>query len=174
MKSIERGERMNSRFLTAADAEAYRSLRLEGLQNNPEAFGSSFEEEKNYPIEQFADRFESQGSYTIGVFDHEELVGVATLVRESKLKLKHKASIFAVYVSPKKRGLGIGKRLMVEAINKARELKGVEQLTLTVVSTNASAKGLYSSLGFEIFGTEKRALKIGQQYFDEDYMALFL
>lgn len=165
---------MNSRFLTAADAEAYRELRLEGLQNNPEAFGSSFEEEKDYPIELFASRFESQDSFTLGVFDHEELVGVATLVQESKLKLKHKASILAVYVSPKKRGLGIGKRLMVETINKARELKGVEQLTLTVVSTNASAKGLYSSLGFEIFGTEKKALKIGQQYFDEDYMVLFL
>lgn len=165
---------MNSRCLTAANAEAYRNLRLEGLQNNPEAFGSSFEEEKGYSIEQFADRFESQGSYTLGVFDHEELVGVATLVQENKLKLKHKASIFAVYVSPKKRGLGIGKRLMVDAINKAKELKGVEQLTLTVVSTNTSAKSLYSSLGFELFGTEKRALKIGQEYFDEDYMVLFL
>ncbi|MCL1697365.1 GNAT family N-acetyltransferase [Lysinibacillus sp. BPa_S21] len=163
---------MNSRLLTAADAEAYRNLRLEALQNSPEAFGSSFEEVKDNPIEFFASRFES--SYTLGVFDHEELVGVATLVQESKLKLKHKAAIFAVYVSPKKRGLGIGKRLMVEAINKARELKGVEQLTLSVVSTNASAKGLYCSLGFEVFGTEKRALKIDQQYFDEDYMVLFL
>lgn len=174
MKSIVGGIKMNSRFLTAADAEAYRNLRLEGLQNNPEAFGSSFEEEKDYSIELFASRFESQGSYTIGIFNHEELVGVATLVQESKLKLKHKASIFAVYVSPKKRGLGIGKRLMVDAINKAKELKEVEQLTLTVVSTNASAKKLYSSLGFELFGTEKRALKIGQEYFDEDYMVLFL
>jgi len=76
-------------------------------------------------------------------------------VQEGKLKLKHKASIFAVYVSPKKRGFGIGKRLMVEAINKARELKGVEQLTLTVVSTNASAKSLYSSLGFEVWNGEE-------------------
>ena len=174
MKSTVGGKRMNSRFLTTADAEAYRKLRLEGLQNNPEAFGSSFEEEKEYPIELFAGRFESQGSYTLGVFDHEELVGVATLVQESKLKLKHKAGIFAVYVSPGMRGLGIGKRLMVDAINKAKELKGVEQLILTVVSTNASAKNLYSSLGFEVFGTEQKALKIGQQYFDEDYMVLFL
>ncbi|MDM5250051.1 GNAT family N-acetyltransferase [Lysinibacillus sp. G4S2] len=165
---------MDIRFLTAVDAEVYRNLRLEGLQNNPEAFGSSFEEEKDYPIEMFANRFESQGSYTLGAFDQGELVGVATLVQENKLKLKHKAGIFAVYVSPKKRGLGIGKKLMVEAINKAKELKGVEQLNLTVVSTNASAKRLYCSLGFEVFGTEKRALKIGQRYFDDDYMVLFL
>ncbi|MBG9456131.1 acetyltransferase [Lysinibacillus sphaericus] len=165
---------MNSRRLTATDANAYRTLRLEGLQNNPEAFGSSFEEEKGSPIELIASRLESQSSYTIGVFDQEDLVGVATLVQESMLKLKHKAGIFAVYVSPGKRGLGIGKHLMVEAINKAKELGEVEQLNLTVVSMNTSAKRLYSSLGFEVFGTEKRALKIGQQYFDEDYMVLFL
>ncbi|MFJ7734622.1 GNAT family N-acetyltransferase [Lysinibacillus sp. NPDC097231] len=165
---------MEIRVLTAADAEIYRDFRLEGLQLNPEAFGSSFEEEKDFPLELFASRFEAQGSYTLGIFDHEELVGVATLVQEGKLKLMHKANIFAVYVSPKKRGQGIGKQLMVEAINKAKELVGVEQLNLTVVSTNASAKRLYVSLGFEVFGTEKRALKIGQQYCDEDYMVLFL
>ncbi len=174
MKRIVGGKRMNSRRLTATDANAYRTLRLEGLQNNPEAFGSSFEEEKDSSIELIASRLESQSSYTIGVFDQEELVGVATLVQESMLKLKHKAGIFAVYVSPGKRGLGIGKHLMVEAINKAKELGEVEQLNLTVVSTNTSAKRLYSSLGFEVFGTEKKALKIGQQYFDEDYMVLFL
>jgi len=174
MKSIVGGQRMNCRLLTVADAEEYRNLRLEGLQNNPEAFGSSFEEEKNDQIELYANRFESQGSFTFGVFDHEELVGVTTLVQESKLKLQHKASILAVYVTPRMRGLGVGKHLMIEAINKARELKGVEQLNLTVVSTNASAKRLYSSLGFEVFGTEKRAMKIGQQYFNEDYMVLFL
>jgi len=33
---------------------------------------------------------------------------------------------------------------------------------------------LYASLGFEVFGTEKRALKVGQRYVDEDYMVLFL
>jgi len=63
---------------------------------------------------------------------------------------------------------------MVEIINKAKELEGIEQLNLTVVTTNTSAKRLYASLGFEVFGTEKRALKVGQRYVDEDYMVLFL
>ena len=165
---------MDIRILSAAEAEMYRDIRLEGLQINPEAFGSSFEEEKDFTLEQFAKRLESQGSYTFGTFYNEELVGVATLVQENKQKLRHKASIFAVYVSPKMRGHGIGRYLMGEIINKAKELEGIEQLNLTVVSTNASAKKLYASLGFEVFGTEKRALKVGQQYVDEDYMVLFL
>lgn len=45
-KCYRRG-RMEIRLLTAADAAVYRHLRLEGLQMNPEAFGSSFEEEKD-------------------------------------------------------------------------------------------------------------------------------
>lgn len=173
MKSILGGERMNIRLLTAADAEVYRELRLEGLQTNPEAFGSSFEEEKDISLESFASRLEGQGTFTFGAFNQGDLLGVATLVQANKVKLKHKASIFAVYVSPKKRGLGIGKQLMVEVINQAKRLVDVEQINLTVVSSNESAKGLYTSLGFHVFGTERNALKIGQQYFDEDYMVLF-
>lgn len=173
MKSILGGKRMNIRLLTAADAEVYRELRLEGLQTNPEAFGSSFEEEKDISLESFASRIEGQGTFTIGAFNQGDLLGVATLVQANKMKLKHKASIFAVYVSPKKRGLGIGKQLMVEVINQAKTIVDVEQINLTVVSSNESAKGLYTSLGFRVFGTERNALKIGQQYFDEDYMVLY-
>ncbi|WP_155590018.1 GNAT family N-acetyltransferase [Lysinibacillus cavernae] len=164
---------MQTRLLTAADAGIYRNLRLEGLQTNPEAFGSSFEEEKDMPLDLFASRLEGQGSFTFGAFENDDLLGVATLVQENKMKLKHKANIFAVYVSPKKRGLGLGKQLMLEVINKAKALADVEQINLTVVSANDSAKGLYTSLGFEVFGTERRALKIGTQYFDEDYMVLY-
>lgn len=39
---------MEIRLLTAQDATSYRTLRLEGLQTNPEAFGSSFERGKRY------------------------------------------------------------------------------------------------------------------------------
>jgi len=172
-KCYRRG-RMEIRLLTAADAEVYRHLRLEGLQMNPEAFGSSFEEEKDMGLALFASRLEGQESFTFGAFEQNDLLGVATLVQENKMKLKHKANIFAVYVSPKKRGLGLGKHLMLAVINQAKVLAVVEQINLTVVSSNDSAKGLYKSLGFQVFGTEKRALKIGQQYVDEDYMVLYI
>lgn len=32
----------------------------------------------------------------------------------------------------------------------------------------------YSSLGFEVFGTEKKAMKYNNIYFDENHMVLFL
>ena len=84
---------MEIRQLTAADAEVYRDLRLEGLQTNPEAFGASFEEEMDLSIESFASRLKGQGTFTFGAFNQEDLLGVATLVQANKVKLKHKASI---------------------------------------------------------------------------------
>ncbi|WP_410429700.1 hypothetical protein [Metabacillus litoralis] len=38
---------MDIRLLKPLDAENYRNFRLEALQNNPESFGSSYEEEKD-------------------------------------------------------------------------------------------------------------------------------
>ncbi|VEF47581.1 acetyltransferase [Bacillus freudenreichii] len=165
---------MGIRLLKPLDAEEYRNFRLEALKNSPESFGSTYEEEKENPLETYKDRFQSAKSFTFGAFENKKLIGVVTLVKESKLKLKHKANIFAMYVCPKNRGIGIGKCLMVEAIKKAKELGGIEQIHLTVVSTNEPAKKLYSSLGFKVFGKEKRAMKLDKKYFDEDHMVLFL
>src|SRR5690606_36859575 len=99
---------------------------------------------------------------------------VVTLFRESLAKLQHRANIIAMYVAPDQRGLGIGKSLMIEAIQVAHDWAGVEQVYLTVVTTNEPAKKLYASLGFEVFGTEKRALKVKDTHYDEEHRVLFL
>lgn len=165
---------MKIRQLHPQDAEAYLTIRLKALQNNPEAFGSSYAEEKDQPVEKYIRRFQSNDSITLGAFVDEQLIGVVTLVREGLIKLQHRATIMAMYVSTEQRGLGIGKSLMAEIIQKANDWVGVEQVYLTVVTANEPAKKLYASLGFEVFGAEKRALKVGNTYYDEEHMVLFL
>ena len=44
------------RRLTEHDVEEFRSLRLRALQEHPEAFGRSYEEESAEPIERMAAR----------------------------------------------------------------------------------------------------------------------
>ncbi len=162
---------MYIRLLTKKDLEDYRFLRLQGLQENPEAFNSSYEEEKTFPIEKYERRI-NDSSFTFGAYINEQLVGVTTLVLETRNKIKHRANISGMYVHIEKRHLGIGKSLMLEVIKKAKNIGGIEQIYLSVTSSNLPAKTLYSTMRFQIYGKEPKALKINNTYYDVDLMVL--
>jgi ribosomal protein S18 acetylase RimI-like enzyme len=169
---------MEIRKLNSSDAEDYVRLRLEALRENPEAFVTTYEETVSIGhealVQKTAKRLSSQEAFTIGAFVEERLVGVVTFMREQKTKQRHKGSVFAMYVTPSERGKGIGKRLLEELIERAKRLNGLEQLHLTVVSNNDAAVQLYRSLGFEVYGTERNAMKFEEQYWDEWLMVRFL
>lgn len=166
---------MDIRQLVPTDAEEYFSIRLEALKESPYAFASSYEEEKNKTAEKYKIRFNSpDNTFTFGAFEDSQLVGVVTLVKERLFKLRHRANIVAMYIKPENRGNGIGKSLLLNVIEKAKSIDDIEQIYLTVVTTNVPAKKIYSSSGFKVFGTEKRALKFDNGYYDEEHMVLFL
>ena len=167
---------MEIKLLTPNDASAYWELRLEALQQSSEAFGTSYEEaiQRTNPIVQVENNLRTEGNYTFGAFQQDKLIGMVTLSQESYLKIKHRANIFAMYVSPQARGLGAGKALLMEAINKAKTIEEIEKINLSVVSTNEKARNLYTQLGFKVFGVEEKALKVADTYYDEDHMTLIL
>ena len=165
---------MEIRQLTGKDAEMYRRLRHEALLKNPEAFSSSYEDEMYYEEQEYRQRLDSKITYTFGAFADGQLVGVVTLVPEWKVKLMHRASIFAMYVTTTLRGHGTGRLLMKKAIQQATELNNVEQVYLTVNASNEPAKKLYASLGFETYGVDKKAMRIDGIYYDEELMVLSL
>ncbi|MEK3880718.1 GNAT family N-acetyltransferase [Paenibacillus sp. FSL M7-0420] len=168
---------MYIRTLTPPDAESYRALRLQSLQLHPEAFLSSYESEVKLSIETTRIRLDSSDEhFTLGAFldGEQQLAGMATLFRESRPKVQHKANVYAVYVDPVARKHGVGRALMLELIARAKAAPGLELLTLTVTSNNAPAKRLYESLGFIRYGTEPKAMKLGSEYLDEDLMVLIL
>jgi len=164
------------RKLTEEDADALWNLRLRALQDNPEAFGSTYEETLQRGKESMRQRLRQPCSETffIGAFEEESLVGMVAFDRQRGLKEQHKGYIISMYVTPEQRGQGIGKAVLAEAIAQAREAPGLEQLLLAVATTNAAARQLYLSLGFEVYGVLPHALKQDDQYWDEELMILRL
>jgi ribosomal protein S18 acetylase RimI-like enzyme len=164
--------RMEIRELTARDAERYRTLRLFALEESPTAFGSSYAEEVERPVEVVARRFADANNHIFGAFTGDgRLVGMVTLRREPYAKMAHKATIFAMYVAPEVRQQGAGRALLAAAMARAVEV-GVRQVNLTVTSTNEAAVGLYKSFGFERFGLERDASLIDGVFYDAAYMVV--
>jgi ribosomal protein S18 acetylase RimI-like enzyme len=163
------------RRLTAHDAEAFREVRLRSLRDDPAAFTNSYEEFSRQPIERVRTRLTGEGDdFMLGAFLDGELVGTVGFYRETALKLRHKGHLVTMYVTPERRGQGVGKALLREALRRIRALDGLEQVLLGVVVTQTAAKRLYQSLGFQVYGREARAVKIGEQYLDEEFMMLEL
>jgi ribosomal protein S18 acetylase RimI-like enzyme len=166
---------MKIRRLTGQDAPSYWELRLKALETDAKAFLTSYEEAKSRsnPIEAISERLDIPTNYTYGAFYHNELVGVVTMLRETHEKLAHRADILAMYVAPEARRKKAGLQLLTKAKEDAAQ-QGIEQLRLTVFSENSPAINLYKHFGFQKYGLEKQAVKIGNSYFDEDLMVCFL
>ena len=166
---------MKIRKLNEMDAEKYQEIRLYALKTDPEAFGSTYEREVEFSLEQVASRIApTKDRFVLGTLHNGGLVGIVTFMRESGVKTCHKGNVFGIYVKPDFRGKSIGKALLTELIEQAKKCEGLEQINLAVVTENHSAKKLYDSLGFEVYGTERNALKFNGNYFDEDLMVLKL
>jgi RimJ/RimL family protein N-acetyltransferase len=157
------------RRLEADDAAIYRELRLEALASHPEAFLASWEDESVKPDSWWTERLEANSVFG-GWIDDSPLLGVAGFHVNGAAKLRHKGILWGMYVRPDGRGTGLAASLVQRVIEHARAL--VEEICLTVVSSNAAAYRLYSAAGFEQYGIERRALKVGNEYYDEVLMAL--
>jgi ribosomal protein S18 acetylase RimI-like enzyme len=158
------------RLLTCADASAYRDIRLEGLRRHPEAFASTFEDEQETPLERFREQIAQ--SQIFGAVLAQKLVGVVGLRAHAEAKLRHKATIWGMYVRQEARQCGIGERLIHAAV--AHAPGHVEQLQLAVVTDNEAARRLYAKAGFIAYGHQVNALKHSGRYYDDVLMVKFL
>ncbi|ODP31781.1 GNAT family N-acetyltransferase [Pandoraea sp. ISTKB] len=161
------------RRLVPADALAFQALRLAGLQAHPEAFGSSYAEEKDWPVEHVREWLTVRPDAGVfGAFENERLVGVVGLGRQARPNFAHVGFLWGMYVEAQAMGRGIGRALIDAALALARSQPGLRHITLQVNADNRPAIGLYQSFGFVEIGREPDAMRVGNGYCDDIRMYL--
>jgi ribosomal protein S18 acetylase RimI-like enzyme len=170
---------MQVRELAVGDAAEYTALRLRMLREYSEAFTSSFEEDSIKPLvwaqQRLAPGKDAPHDFVLGAFtDDGVLIGSVGLAVEARTKQRHKALLFGMYVAPEQMSRGVGRALLEACLDRARGIPGLEQINLTVTTTNARAVLFYEAGGFRTFGIEERALKIDGAYYPNAHMVLYL
>ena len=166
---------MHLRRLGPADAAAFQALRLQALQADPVALASSYDEERDRPLANVAERLmPSTERAIVGGFDGLRLVGLAGWHREEIGKLRHKGFVWGVFVCETHRGRGLARRLLEAVISLARRADGILLLNLSAQADNRAAIVLYESLGFVVYGREPAAVCIDGRLHDDVHMALRL
>jgi len=162
---------MQIRRLAAADALSYRALRLRALREHPDAFTSSWEDDRGQPVEGAAARLSNHAFW--GAFQGAELYGFVGLEREPRAKNRHKATVVGMYVAPEVAGQGVGRALLAALLAHARA-EGLGSLVLTVTEGNARAQDLYLAAGFRSFGVEPDAIRVDGASCAKNHMHLDL
>ncbi|MEE1782876.1 GNAT family N-acetyltransferase [Streptomyces sp. SP17BM10] len=172
MSAVDAGG-VTIRRLGAGDAEVYRTFRLEALRETPEAFTSSYEEERAKPVAASVRRLAEGvllGAFAAGG----GLIGTAGLRLRARSQERHKATLFGMAVARAAGGRGVGRALVEQALELAAAEAELRQVLLTVSEGNEAAVRLYTSCGFEVWGREPRAVLVGGRAVTKLHMVRFL
>jgi len=161
---------MHVRRLTEDDAEKYRKIRLEALERHPEAFQATYESAAGLPLDAYVQRLRRYALF--GAFIGEELCGFVGFYPLRNPKISHKGLMWGMYVTEHARGTGLAEAMVEAVVDYARDK--VEQLLISVIGENQRARRFYEKMEFVPYGLERRALKIGERYYDEEFRVKFL
>jgi RimJ/RimL family protein N-acetyltransferase len=156
------------RKLQPANSKAYHKLLLQGLKDEPSAFGSSYEEALSQPPEKWL--MLDHNNVAIGAFANEQLIGTVGLYRKPLKKLIHNVFIKAMYLLPEYRDQGIGKGLLDFALQYAQNEMKAGCVKLWVVKDEDNTFQFYEKCGLRVYATEPKAIKINGRFVDEYLM----
>jgi ribosomal protein S18 acetylase RimI-like enzyme len=159
---------------TIDDAAAYRQLR-ERIDGESDTWGADPGE--RYASNEAADAFlqsviAEPNSRLFLAEDGHNLIGFLLAVAGKWRRARHAVSI-DVGILASHCGQGLGERLFLELEAWARA-QGIRRIELFVRESNQRARRLYEKRGFDIEGVRRGSLRIGDEYFNEVWMAKLL
>lgn len=147
------------RTATPDEWRRVRDLRLWALADSPDAFGSTLERERAHAKREWLhwiSGWESAVNRLVVAIDGDEWIGMAVGSRTGD---DERAHLFAMWVDPRSRRAGVGRRL-VEAVLAWAEAEGATEIELGATAINRAAVVFYERLGFADTG-ERHVLREG-------------
>ena len=148
-------------------------LKKVGSETDNLSYGSAGFRISKESEERFIRRFQNdQNSLMLVAVCDGEIVANSSIESNRILRYSHRAEL-SITVLRDFWGRGIGTRLMKEMIDFSRGV-GIEVLHLEVRSDNLRAKYLYEKFGFKKYATFHKFFKIDDEYYDADFMNLYI
>jgi ribosomal protein S18 acetylase RimI-like enzyme len=138
--------------LAPADWAEYKVVRLEALQREPAAFGSTYEETVVRPDERWQQQLANPRCAMFVARVAGQPVGLVGACRAEDDA--HAGEIISMYVNAESRRQGVGRRLLTAAIDHLTELPGITVIRLLVGPGQVAAQHLYATLGFRFQRSE--------------------
>ncbi|WP_221569077.1 GNAT family N-acetyltransferase [Alkalihalobacillus sp. TS-13] len=172
---IKNGETIQVRTVFPEDADEVLKFNKEIISNSPylltteEEFKVTIDQQKDFLKQMLND----EGKLAILAEYQGEIIGFLDFHNGNKKKIQHQGS-FGMSVATDFRNQGIGKALLTELINWARENSLIEKVSLEVFAINTNAVSLYEKAGFIEEGRKLAAIKVdSDKYFDLILMSFF-
>jgi len=121
----------------------------------------------------YSNILEINGSFLLVAIYQNKPVGYLVMKTNPAEKLKHTATL-NMGVVENFRGIGVGKHLVYEALDKAQNEGFIEIVYLMVRADHISAIQLYENTGFDTLATLDNDTKIDSEYFDGVLMRKFI
>jgi ribosomal protein S18 acetylase RimI-like enzyme len=150
------------RSLGPDEWQVWRDLRLQALADSPDAFRETIDRAKSHaePEWRSSAAAATQADRRLLLAEHDDRpVGMAVILISPTDP--HQANLYAMWVQPAARRLGLGRALLNAAIAWA-ETKGLSEIGLSVTDGNDAARQLYSEAGFVETGA-REPLRPGSQ-----------
>jgi len=138
------------RMAAPADWRSWRDLRLRALADTPDAFGETVAAASQRDDAAWIASTAAQRSRGLLVAEHDG-VAIGMTVARIAPDSPRTANLYAMWVAPEARRLGVGRALLDAAIRWSR-FGGASELALRVTDSNTAAYQLYRDLGFVDMG----------------------
>ncbi len=129
-----------------SDREIYKQIRLESLDQEPNAFWGKLNDEKNLTQDQWIEKMMKPWNYLVIAFDGKNPIGImrSAAWRENP----EQAGLFAVYVKKEYRRQGIASTLLDRCIGFVKNTLNLNKMTLHVNQSEQAAVQLYKNKWF--------------------------